>query len=96
MNKDNKGRENFNGELSFRSNLKIRHFDKNRKQKAEVKTGDDFWQKGQKWMKKLRIIDWLNNRYFEEIKDPETGQVIHKTDEPLSSHQGHGSAKTKD
>jgi hypothetical protein len=35
------------------------------------------------------------DRYSEIIVDPETGQVLHHCDEPLSKHQGHGSAKKR-
>jgi predicted nucleic acid-binding Zn-ribbon protein len=42
-----------------------------------------------------RVFDRDNNRYFEQVTDYETGEVIHKCDEPLSDHVGHGSAKSK-
>ena len=43
---------------------------------------------------KIRTIDNLNDVYFEEIKDMD-GNVIHKSQEKLSEHKGHGSAKKK-
>jgi hypothetical protein len=43
---------------------------------------------------KLRIINNIDNVYFEEIKDLD-GNVIHKCQEKLSEHKGHGSAKKK-
>jgi hypothetical protein len=33
------------------------------------------------------------NRYTEVVKDPETGEIVHEVEEPLSEHRGHGSAK---
>ncbi len=42
-----------------------------------------------------RVLDRDNDRYFEQVTDYETGEVIHKRDEPLTAHVGHGSAKHK-
>lgn len=41
------------------------------------------------FMKRVGYGDW----YSERVKDEKTGQIIHQCDEPLSKHQGHGSAK---
>ncbi len=40
-----------------------------------------------------RTYDRDRDRYSETVTLCETGEVIHKTDEPLSKHTGHGSAK---
>ena len=45
------------------------------------------------WMKIHRIIDRVKGWYYEHIVDPETGNVVRHCEEPLSKHQGHGSAK---
>ena len=42
-----------------------------------------------------RIFDRENNRYKEIVKDRKTQENIHSCDEPLTAHQGHGSAKKK-
>lgn len=42
-----------------------------------------------------RFIDRLRNSYHEKVTNPKTGEVVHQCDEPLSNHQGHGSAKRK-
>jgi hypothetical protein len=42
-----------------------------------------------------QVIDRDNDRYFERVIDYDTGEVIHKCEEPLSEHRGHGSAKPK-
>ena len=55
--------------------------------------GDDLHRKSGKWYKKVRVIDRENNRYLETVTDPETGEVIHHCEEPLSDHFGHGTAK---
>lgn len=61
----------------------------------EQKVGDDLHRKTGLWMKLKRIIDRDNDAYQETVTDPRTGQVVHHADEPLSKHQGHGSAKRK-
>ncbi len=61
----------------------------------EQKIGDDYHRKTKKWNFLHRIIDRLNDRYYEVIKDRNTGKVIEETEEKLSEHQGHGSAKYK-
>ncbi|MBL8124194.1 MAG: zinc ribbon domain-containing protein [Blastocatellia bacterium] len=62
---------------------------------TEQKVGDDLHRKTGLWMKLKRIIDRDNDAYQETVSDPRTGQVVHHTDEPLSQHRGHGSAKRK-
>jgi hypothetical protein len=44
-------------------------------------------------MDKYRRIDRDNDRYDEVVIDPETGEIVHESHEPLSEHWGHGSAK---
>jgi hypothetical protein len=61
----------------------------------ETVTGDDLHRKTGKWMHLERNIDRDNNLYKEVIKDPRTGEVVHKYEEPLIKHQGHGSAKKR-
>jgi len=53
---------------------------------------DLHWKSG-KWMKLERIIDRAKNWYKEVVTDPRTGEVVHRCEEPLSDHKGHGSAK---
>ena len=43
----------------------------------------------------LRVVDRENDIYTGRITDIETGQVWKDVNEPLSKHQGHGSAKAK-
>jgi hypothetical protein len=40
-----------------------------------------------------RIFDRDADRYVETVTMRETGEVVHSCDEPLSAHQGHGSAR---
>ena len=64
-----------------------------RKALREVKSGDDFHRQSGRWNKIERVIDHRNDWYDEVIIDPSTGSVIREVHEPLSKHQGHGSAK---
>jgi len=57
--------------------------------------GDDLHRGTGKWMKKSRIINRENGLYKELVTDPETGDVVHECEEPLSQHVGHGDAGGK-
>jgi hypothetical protein len=57
--------------------------------------GDQFDHKTNRWIKKKRVIDVSNDWYVEIIQNPETGEITHRCEEPLSKHRGHGSAKKK-
>lgn len=58
--------------------------------------GDDLHRESGKWYKKDRVIDKDNDHYKEVFIDPETGEINHECEEPLSEHRNHGSAKNKD
>jgi hypothetical protein len=59
----------------------------------EQKTGNSYWRKMGKWMRRVQIIDRRGNRYVKRVDDPKTGEVVRDVDEPLTNHQGFGSAK---
>jgi hypothetical protein len=61
----------------------------------EQTVGDDLHRKSGKWMRIQRVIDRAKNWYREIVTDPQTGDVIHQCEEPLSDHQGHGTAKIR-
>ena len=61
--------------------------------RVDIFAGDDLRKSDNKWMTKERIIDKDKDFYKETVKDPTTGEVIHHTEEPLSQHFGHGTAK---
>jgi hypothetical protein len=42
-----------------------------------------------------RFFDHRGDRYVETVKNPESGEIIHHCDEPLSQHRRHGSAKKR-
>ena len=58
----------------------------------EAVSGASFHRAEGVWKQIERVIDRRNNRYREKITDGR-GNVIRDVDEPLSEHQGHGSAK---
>jgi hypothetical protein len=58
--------------------------------------GDDLSRVTGRWMRLIRIVDRENDRYYEQVHDIETREVVHEVDEPLSQHRGRGSAKTHD
>ena len=67
---------------------------KQKKTRVEGSTGSEWSARFQKMVHKERLIDRKNNTYEELVTDRDTGEVIHKVNEPLSQHTGHGSAKT--
>jgi hypothetical protein len=75
-------------------NLKGRHGNK-REPFIEQTVGDDLHRRTGRWMKLQRVIDRLNNWYREIVQDPESGQIVHESNEPLTAHRGHGSAETQ-
>jgi len=63
---------------------------------VEQISGDDLHRKTGRWMRLERVIDRVRNWYREIVTDPETAQVIHRSEEPLTEHRGHGSAKNRE
>jgi len=84
-------------QIQFKQQFAMKVKDPARKGKQKTKieqlVGDDLHRKSGKWYTKARVIDRENNRYLEEVIDPVSGKVIHRCEEPLSEHYGHGSAK---
>ena len=67
-----------------------------KKPAVEFKAGQEKSTAYNKWVNKNRVIDRENNRYFECVVDPDTGEIIHECCEPLTEHFGHGSAKNSE
>lgn len=61
--------------------------------KINIVFGDDYSVLLQKWVDMYRIINRKHNIYFKYITDKETGDTFYYCDEPLTKHQGRGSAK---
>lgn len=57
-------------------------------------TGWDIRKSVGDFVSKIRRIDRLRGRYIEHV-ETEDGAILRHTDEPLSEHQGHGSAKRR-
>lgn len=68
---------------------------KKKKPTYEMLSIKDWSRRFRKWMDKLRIIDRENDLYLEKITDPDTKKIIHHTNEKLTEHTNHGSAKKK-
>lgn len=58
------------------------------KDKLRVKfmSGADWQHRQSRFVQKERLIDRDADRYFEKVTDPDTGEIIHHCDEPLSEH----------
>lgn len=63
------------------------------KLRADDFSGWDWSVDRQKYVRKESLIDRDANRRYEKVIDPDTGEVIHHCDYPLTEHCGHGSAK---
>ena len=44
-------------------------------------------------MRRIMRIDRENDQYQEVVTDPSTGEAVHRCEEPLSQHTGHGDAR---
>jgi hypothetical protein len=55
-------------------------------------SADDLHKASGTWRKRERLIDRDDDWYSEVITDA-GGNEVHRCEEPLSSHRGHGSAK---
>ena len=84
---------NVSDTLQFHESLGMKHKNAEGRTLAESVGGDDLHRKTGEWMRKERVIDHANDHYKEVVTDPETGEVVHQCEEPLSSHVGHGSDK---
>jgi hypothetical protein len=49
-----------------------------------------------RWVKRYRLYDRRDDLYVERVFYVDTGEEVRSTQEPLSDHVGHGSAKLKD
>ncbi|MFP3433575.1 hypothetical protein SB781_27725 [Paraburkholderia sp. SIMBA_061] len=80
---------------SLRGRVKSTKYSAKKNPRVDFFSGADLRKLDRKWMQKERLIDKDNDRYMEKVNDPDTGEVVHYTDEPLSEHFGHGSAKVQ-
>ena len=59
----------------------------------EGRSGSSWSTTLKRWLKLDRTIDRQADAYEETLTDPDTGAVLQHTQEPLTKHTGHGSAK---
>ena len=83
------------GELVIRSELRIK-VKRPREKRAfnEQLVGDEFHRDTQTWRKRQRLFDRDGDRYVEVITDAD-GNEVHRCEEPLSAHVGHGTARKR-
>ncbi|MBI1956302.1 MAG: hypothetical protein HYS38_07900 [Acidobacteria bacterium] len=82
--------------ISFQGLLGMKARKPGRKPFLEQISGASFSKNAKRWVQRFMRIDRCNNQYQEVVTDPETGTIIHKCEEPLSKHRGHGDARKKD
>lgn len=80
---------------SVRGRLKDPSLPAKKNPRIDFFQGDDLRKADGRWMEKERVIDRDKNLYREVVVDPKTGEVVHRNEEPLSDHFGHGSDKVK-
>lgn len=86
---------NFSPKESLSGKVKDSRYNSKQNPRHEFFEGDDLRHSDGRWMKKTRVIDKYNDKYIEKVVDPETGEIVHHCEEPLSAHYGHGTAKFK-
>ncbi len=83
--------------LEIHDGYSLRKEDPSRSRKKRVRMESfsklEVFHREGRLVRKERLIDRDADRYREMVVDPVTGEVIHHTDEPLSNHRGHGSAR---
>ena len=81
---------------TYRAGIKTRFRDPNNANfEIEEVDGHDWSESLGRWVKKQRVIDRKNNRYYELVIDEETGDVLRECEQPLKEHTGRGSAKNR-
>ncbi|MGC4111713.1 MAG: hypothetical protein QM747_15115 [Nocardioides sp.] len=75
---------------------KLRDSTKNARQgrKVDQNLGSEYYRKGARWHHVDRRIDYENDWYDEVITDEESREVVRCVHEPLSVHQGRGTAQS--
>ncbi len=78
--------------LNLEAHMKSRIKDK--QNKVEEMSGEEYTKSSNEWSKKYRKIDKRNDTYDEVVKNSK-GKLTHECHESLHEHIGHGSAKKK-
>ena len=53
---------------------------------VRFKIAKEWWRDGQKFIARMYCGDREKDHYSEKVVDPDTGQIVHQCDEPLSDH----------
>ena len=77
----------------LRGRVKDTRYNSKKNPRVKFEVGASYSHKAKKWMHRERLVDRVHDRYREVVSDPETGQVVHRCEEPLSKHRGHGDDK---
>lgn len=75
--------------------LKNPNLPSKKKLRAHIQTGQQMSVRLGRYVDKERVLDKENDHYLETVVDPVTGDVLRHCEEPLSVHQGRGSAKSR-
>lgn len=65
----------------------------NRSRFAWRSSGWDYCRSLRRFALRTSHFDKRSDRRLEHIEDPETGEVLHHQDHPLTEHRGHGADK---
>lgn len=68
-------------------------FNSKKNPRVKFKVGASYSRARKKWMHREMYVDKRQDQYREVVSDPDTGEVIHQCEEPLSKHQSHGDAR---
>ncbi len=83
------------GSLTFHRQLRLKlKRPTEKKPYVEQRVGDDLHRASGAWHRQERVINRDTDSYGEVIWDAD-GREIHRCEEPLSAHRGHGSAKRR-
>ena len=65
---------------------RVKHREGGTKVLRDITDGEDYHRNTGKWNIMRRVIDRANNWYEETFRDPESGDIVHHTSEPLTEH----------
>jgi hypothetical protein len=83
-------------DITIREEMKARSREQGfRRYTGEIISRDEWCWDESSWVFKTRVIDTKHDWYHERVINPKTGAIIYECAEPLSVHQGHGSAKKR-
>ena len=75
--------------------VKDHNYPASRNPRKEVLNRPTFSRDDGRMRDEHRTIDKYKNEYHKVITDQETGEIVYERHEPLTEHQGHGSAKRR-